>query len=70
MSAPPHITTEAALDAAARMIAELVQGLVKTPEGREEVVLEMIAQLSRSKAKDEAEVEILRRVVERMRVQG
>lgn len=59
------ITTDQALNAAARLIAELVGGLAKTPEGRTEVVLSLIAGLPR--ARDAAEAEILRRVLERLR---
>ena len=61
------ITTEAALDAGARLLADLVAGLVKTPEGREDVVLELMAQASRAGANARAEAEVLRRAVERLR---
>lgn len=66
MTAPP-ITADQALDAAAAMVVQLVHGLVKTPEGREDVMLELIAQLSQSREGREAEMEIVRRVVERLR---
>lgn len=59
------ITTDQALNAAARLIAELVGGLTKTPEGRTEVILSLIAGLPR--ARDAAEAEIVRRVLERLR---
>lgn len=66
VTAPP-ITADQALDAAAGMIVQVVHGLVKTTEGREEVMLELIAQLSQSREGREAEMEIVRLVVERLR---
>ncbi|MCB5411808.1 hypothetical protein [Pseudogemmobacter faecipullorum] len=70
MTKGDKITAEAALDAGARLIADLVGGLVTTPEGREDVVLDLIAQLSRSRDGREAETEIMRRAVERLRGEG
>lgn len=64
------ITTSQALDTAAKMIAQLVHGLVKTPEGRDDVMLDMISQLSRSHEGNAAEMAILSRVVERLRAKA
>ena len=61
------ITVNQALDTAAAMVVELVRGLVKTPEGREEVMLDLIAQLSQPQHGNAAEMAILSRVVERLR---
>lgn len=67
MMAATHITTDQALDAAADMIVTLMNGLVTTPEGRENVMLEMISGLSKAQGGNAAEAEIMRRVVERLR---
>lgn len=64
------ITTDQALDAAGGMVVQIVHGLVTTPEGREDVMVDLIAQLSRSREEREAEVEIMGRAVERMRTSG
>ena len=61
------ITTDAALDAGAKLLADLIRGLIRSPEGQEDVVLELVAQVSRSPGAGTAEAEVLRRAVERLR---
>lgn len=61
------VSTNQALDTAARMIVQLVHGLVKTPEGRQDVMLDLISQLSQSRERNAAELAILSRVVEWLR---
>lgn len=59
------ITTEAALDAGARLLADLIGGLAKTPEGRAEMRAGLVAGIAQ--AQDVAEAEVLRRAVEMLR---
>lgn len=61
-------TADEAAEAGARLVVELVTGLVKTPEGLADVRVSLIAGLPH--VRDKAEAEIMRRVVEKMRGAG